>query len=154
MGMDKRRFEISFATPEDIPRIIEIIKSYADTHDEKYHIPILEQHLSDLISSPDAIILTSVATEGEYIITGFIAVALMSNPVFSEKIAYKLHWVVDKSYPSYAIPLLRAAERWAKLHNAAKLIISVRDDGGKTIMKRMRYSFKSTIFEKDMTSWV
>jgi hypothetical protein len=141
---------LSFATKSDIPRLVEMGMAYAAAQDEKCDPEKLAKHYSELIQSPDAIILTSILSEREYIITGFIAMLLMSNPVCDEKIAYKVHWLVDKKYPSRGIQLLRAAEYWAKMSGATTIFCSVGPDGAEKIMRRLKYQNTSLDFRKNI----
>jgi hypothetical protein len=141
---------LSFATKSDIPRLVEMGMAYAAAQDEKCDPEKLAKHYSELIQSTDAIILTSLLSEREYIITGFIAILLMSNPVFDGKIAYKVHWLVDKKYPSKGIQLLRAAEYWAKINKATMIICSVGPDGTEKIMRRLKYKNTSLEFRKNL----
>jgi hypothetical protein len=148
---------ISFATLSDIPRLMEIAATYADQYGEFYDLLTLERHFEGVIRDPSSIILTSLASGTKYIegissptITGFIALTLLQSPICQEKLALKIHWIIDKNYPSRGIDLLRSAERWAKLHKAARIIISVRERETEIIMKRFKYSQNSITFEKDL----
>jgi hypothetical protein len=140
--------EISFATQKDIPRLLEIITEYADAYGEPYSREHLASHLSNIINSPDSIVLTSILSEREYIITGLIAMTILSSPVLDEKISYKIHWIVDKKYPSRALILLRYAEYWSKMHGASSIFVSVREKNTEIIMKRLRYKNEASEFRK------
>jgi hypothetical protein len=144
------KYEISFASHEDVPRIIEILAKHADAHGELYNLEKAYRHIHSIISDPNAVILTSVEASPQLIITGFIAISLTILPTSNEKHAYKLHWVVDKQYPSRGIELLKAGEHWAKLHGATKYVASVREERAQLIMLRQKFNLKSFIFEKNI----
>lgn len=139
---------ISSASIKDIPRLLEIITEYADAYGEPYNRERLANHLANIIKSPDSIILTSLLSGREYIITGLIAMTILSSPVFDEKIAYKIHWIVDKKYPSRGLLLLKYAEYWAKMHGASSIFVSVREKSAEIIMKRLRYKNEASEFRK------
>jgi primosomal replication protein N len=145
-----QNFQISFADHEDVPRIIEILAKHADDHGEPYDLEKAYCHIHAIISDPRSIILTSIDASPQLIITGFIAIHLVSHSTSNEIHAYKLHWVVDKSYPSRGIELLKAGEHWAKLHGATKYLTSVREERACLLMKRHKFNLKSFIFEKNI----
>jgi hypothetical protein len=144
------KYEISFADHSDAPRIIEILAKHADATNESYNLNKAYSHVYSLISDPSSIILTSIEASPQSIITGFIAISLVSPPTSDEIHAYKIHWVVDKNYPSRGVALLRAGEHWARLQGATKYIAGVREKRASVILQRQDFSPKSFIFEKTL----
>jgi len=144
------KYEISFAAHTDVPRLIEIATKYANDYGEQYDPIYLNCHFHDIISDQNSVILTSVEAKPQLIITGFIAITLVMYPTSNEKQAYKLHWIVDKDFPSRGTALLKAGEHWAKLHGAKKYVVSIRDKAAELLMSRQKFNLKSFNYEKSL----
>jgi hypothetical protein len=139
------------ATRDDIDRIVDIMTEYGDENGIPYNRENVEKHISDILSDSSAVILTSIHSMGELdIISGFFSLFITENPFLTQKLAIKTHWIIDKKYPSRGLNLLRAAERWAKLHGAVRLLVPMPNDGRNVIMKHAGFEVVTIDFKKEL----
>lgn len=118
------------ATPQDIPRVIDLIEKLAATIDGPQRVDRLKtgETLSGLTQDPRGVVLVTDR--------GFIAGCISQTVISPDPVAVELGWYAeDKS----GLALLRAFEAWAERQGATLIKMTCNGGAAQRILERSGY---------------
>ncbi len=84
-------------------------------------------------------------------VVGMLGLLLYAHPLFGEKMVTGMFWWVEPAYRGHGLELLRAAETWAREHDAAALQMATPHPEFGRVYARLGYAQLETIHQKRFT---
>lgn len=140
------------ATPDDLPRIIEMGQRFiAETPYRDLISEADPERVTDLVvkvaTSPDGVILIA---DDDGNVTGMIAMVVGEHPYSGERTGSELVWWVEPEHRGYGLRLLKAAEEWARDRGATRIHMVAPNDQIGALYARLGYTPAETTYMRSI----
>ncbi len=107
----------------------------------------LSRHIDLMIESDGFAVFVA---EKDDIVVGTIGLAVQYNFLTSKVTCMKMVWIVSPDHKGAGLPLIRAAEKWAKSQSATVFIVGSMDKSTSELLKILKFKPQELLFRKDI----